>query len=481
MSSAPPARQSIRRRLLVFLVGMLLLLVGTAAAITYLIAVRAANDAYDRSLLDPALDLQQNLRMEGGVPHLDLPPKAQEALMYDQADEIVFQIRAPDGAVIAGVDDLPSAADLTHGQYRFYDVAYDGKNFRVAALLNEQNVLVQVGETRHKRNRLVGEILVAQLVPTLLIALASIGLAWAGIVHGLAPLARVRTELLERSPHDLRPIPNEAAPVEIAPVVDAFNRLLGRLSDANAMQHRFLANAAHQLRTPLAGLQMHLELLLRREQAPEVRAELERLHKATIRTGHMTNQLLALAKAESMSGIERPLQPVDLYHCAEAAAQQWVPNAIARKIDLGFDLEHVVVPGDTLLLTELLDNLIDNGLRYTPEGGAVTVHCGTRDGAPYLGVEDTGPGIRESERSQVFERFHRIAGTKGEGSGLGLAIVKEIADRHGARVGIETPQNGHGTHVVVLFGATTAGESRSAPRSGARSGPLRSSPARCRH
>ena len=224
MNSAPPARQSIRRRLLVFLVGILLLLVGTAAVITYLVAVRAANDAYDRALLDPALDLQQNLRLVDGVTHLDLPPKAQEALMYDQADEVVFQIRAPDGRVIAGVDDLPAATELTHGHHRFYDVDYDGRNLRVAALLNEQNVLVQVGETRHKRNRLVGEILAAELVPTLLIALASIGLAWAGVAHGLAPLARVRTELLGRAPHDLRPIPNDAAPVEIAPVVDAFNR-----------------------------------------------------------------------------------------------------------------------------------------------------------------------------------------------------------------------------------------------------------------
>jgi two-component system sensor histidine kinase TctE len=460
MNSAPPARQSIRRRLLVFLVGILLLLVGTAAVITYLVAVRAANDAYDRALLDPALDLQQNLRLVDGVTHLDLPPKAQEALMYDQADEVVFQIRAPDGRVIAGVDDLPAATELTHGHHRFYDVDYGGRNLRVAALLNEQNVLVQVGETRHKRNRLVGEILAAELVPTLLIALASIGLAWAGVAHGLAPLARVRTELLGRAPHDLRPIPNDAAPVEIAPVVDAFNRLLSRLSDTNAMQQRFLTNAAHQLRTPLAGLQMHLELQLRREQVPEVRAELERLHKATVRTGHMTKQLLALAKAESTSDIERSPEPVDLYQCAEAAAQHWVPNAIARKIDLGFALGHVVVSGDPMLLTELLDNLIDNALRYTPEGGAVTVHCGARGGIPYLGVEDTGPGIPESERSKVFERFHRVAGTKEEGSGLGLAIVKEIADRHRARTVIETPQSGRGTRVVVLFGATTAGESR---------------------
>jgi two-component system sensor histidine kinase TctE len=455
MSSTPLARQSIRRRLLAFLVSVLLLLVGAAAAVTYWSALRAANDAYDRALLDPAIDLQQNLRMDNGVPRLDLPPTAQEALMYDQADEVVFQIRAPDGTVIAGVDDLPPAAALVQGHHLFYDVNYHDKDLRVAALLNEKNILIQVGETRHKRNRLIGEILVAELVPTLLIALATIGLAWAGVAHGLAPLARVRTELLARSPHDLRPIPNDAAPVEIAPVVDAFNGLLDRLRNASAMQKRFFANAAHQLRTPLAGLQMHLELLLRREQAPDVRAELERLHKATVRTGRVTSQLLALAKAESAPGIERKFEPVDLYQCVEAGAQQWVPNAIARDIDLGFALEHVVVPGDTLLLTELLDSLLDNALRYTPEGGTVTVQCGTREGVTYLSVEDTGPGIPESDRDKVFERFHRVAGTQGEGSGLGLAIVREVADRHGARVAIETPEGGEGTRIVVLFGTAT--------------------------
>jgi two-component system sensor histidine kinase TctE len=451
VSSPPPAQQSIRRRLLVLLVSVLLLLVAAASAITYWVALRSANDAYDRSLLDPALDLQQNISMDGGRLRLDLPPKAQEALMYDRADDVIFQIRGPDGVVIAGMEDLPAAANLSPGQHEFYDADLHGKDFRVAALLNEQRVLVQVGETRHKRNRLVGEIFFAELIPTALIALITIALAWVAVAHGLAPLARVRDELLRRSPHDLHPIESDVAPIEIAPVVDAFNRLLARLRDASASQQRFLANAAHQLRTPLAGLQMHLELLLRREQSGDISSELERLHKATLRTGHMTNQLLSLAKVESTPNIEPKLQPVDLYQCAEAAAQQWVPTAIARTIDLGFSLEHVVVPGDAMLLAALLDNLIDNALRYTPAGGAVTVNCGSRHGLPYLSVEDTGPGIPDADRNNVLERFYRVAGTQGEGSGLGLAIVNEIAGKHGARVVIESPANGRGTRVLVLF------------------------------
>jgi two-component system sensor histidine kinase TctE len=313
--------------------------------------------------------------------------------------------------------------------------------------------LVQVGETLHKRKALVWEILAAELVPTLLIALASIGLAWIGVAHGLAPLERVRAELLGRSPQDLRPVSNISAPVEIAPVVDAFNRLLGQLQDANAAQQRFLANAAHELRTPLAGLQMHLELLLRRDQPAEVRGELERLHGATVRAGHMTSQLLALAKAESAADRERPLEPIDLYSVADAAARHWVPVAIARKIDLGFALQHVTVLGDAFLLTELLNNLVNNALRYTQPEGAVTVNCGEQGGSPFLTVEDSGPGIPPGERTNVLERFYRIAGTQSEGSGLGLAIVKEVADRHGATIRIETPETGRGTRVVVTFPA----------------------------
>ena len=226
------------------------------------------------------------------------------------------------------------------------------------------------------------------------------------------------------------------------------------------MQQRFLANAAHQLRTPLAGLQMHLELQLRREQVPEVRAELERLHKATVRTGHMTKQLLALAKAESTSDIERSPEPVDLYQCAESGSA-----ALGAERDCTQDRSGIRAGArGRVRRPDVADRTVGQ-----PDRQRAALHARRRrryralrrrGGIPYLGVEDTGPGIPESERSKVFERFHRVAGTKEEGSGLGLAIVKEIADRHGARTVVETPQSGRGTRVVVLFGATTAGESR---------------------
>jgi two-component system sensor histidine kinase TctE len=324
---------------------------------------------------------------------------------------------------------------------------------RIAAVRTDGGFSVQVGETLFKRQLLIWEILASELVPTLLIAFAAIALAWTGVKHGVAPLARIRTELLGRGPNDLRPLTETGAPAEIAPAVKAFNKLLGRMREASGVQQRFLANAAHQLRTPLAGLQMHLELLLRRELAPDVRSEIEGMHVATMRASHLATQLLALARAEAGGVNERNVQHFDLRQIADAAAQEWVPRAIARNIDLGFVLESAIVSGNPLLLSELLNNLVDNALRYTPSGGTVTVHSGMDDdGRPYLSVEDNGVGIPEDARSKVFERFYRIEGTPGDGSGLGLAIVKEVVDRHN---GVLTVQSGatSGTRIVVTFAA----------------------------
>jgi two-component system sensor histidine kinase TctE len=234
-------------------------------------------------------------------------------------------------------------------------------------------------------------------------------------------------------------------------VIIAFNQLLGHLRDANTMQKRFLANAAHQLRTPLAGLQMHLELLFRRELPTDVRTELERMHGATVRASRLATQLLALANAESAPQQGREREIVDLLTIASAAARDWAPRAFDLKIDLGFSLEHAVILGDSLLLGELVDNLIDNALRYTPAGGRVTVATGYDRDLPYLSVVDTGPGIPPAERGKVLERFYRITGTPGEGSGLGLAIVREIAERHGAELDIDACNEHSGTRVRVTF------------------------------
>ncbi len=448
-------RGSIRRRLLLFLIPSLLLLVVSASALTYFVALHVATSAYDRSLLDPALDMAANVRMDADGPRLALLGQAQEALLYDHEDTLVFQIRAPGGAVVAGDEDLNLPPNLQPGERSFFDSRYRGAPVRVAAVRSDNGLYVQVAETLHKRNRLIWEILAAGLLPALLIATATFAVAWTGVARGLAPLGSVRTQLLGRSPHDLRPLDEHTAPTEIAPAIEALNRLLGQVRESNEMQQRFLANAAHQLRTPLAGLQMHLELLLRSDLNAAVRDEISGMHVATVRASHLANQLLALAKAEASADDSTCTASIDLCAIADRAVHEWVQRAIARDIDLGFVLEHAHVAGDAALLGELLDNLLDNALRYTPRGGAVTVRCGTDFGQPYLSVEDTGPGIPEAAHGRVFERFYRIQGTPGDGAGLGLAIVNEVAQRHQATLQLASRDgSGDGTRIVIRFPAT---------------------------
>ena len=201
---------------------------------------------------------------------------------------------------------------------------------------------------------------------------------------------------------------------------------------------------------------MQLELELRESNSTSLRATLIKMRDAVLRTGNVTNRLLALARAEQASTDRRDLARVDLHALAERVGAQWIAAAISRNIDLGFELEAASVVGDEALLAEMLANLIDNALRYTPGGGSVTLRCGVVDGDAYFGVDDTGIGIPHAEREKVFERFYRAVGAVGDGTGLGLAIVKEGADMHGASVAIAPPRNGIGTFVCVRFGADRA-------------------------
>ncbi len=462
MTSLSPVRKSVRRRLLIFLTCSLLMLVAGAATVTYIIAVRASDAAYDRALLDPAVDLSDNIKVDDGTARLDLSRDAQDALMYDQSDKVVFQIRDRQGRIIAGDTSLSEVGGLAAGARMFFDGKHQGEPWRFVAIRTAPGFLVQVGETLNKRHHLVRDVLVAELIPTLLIAIAAIAVAWIAVSHGLAPLERVRVKLLHRSPQNLEPLDEADAPDEMAPAVQALNRLLERARVANAVQQRFLVNSAHQLRTPLAGLQLHMELFLRRPLAEELRVEVERMQTATIRTVRLATQLLALANVESASEQRPALVPVDLKRIADAAAREWVPRALAANIDLGFALDTATIAGDPFSLQQMLNNLVDNALRYTPSSGAVTVRTGVRRNRPYISVEDTGPGIPVWARAKVVERFFRVDGTPGDGSGLGLAIVKEVVDQHGGTLTIEAVNGDAGTRINVSFPAVSTPEARSA-------------------
>lgn len=449
-----PQPDSLQRLLARWLIGPLTGLIILSGIPAYLTAISAAQDAYDSALLDPALAIASHLRVVDDQIEIGLPVIALDALRIDSVDRMFFQVLGPENQRIAGNAAIPLPPSGLASDHGYYQADIEGEHVRVAALSvphGHGRILVQVAETLIKRERLVKELLLSTLVPELSVVLAALALFWYGIRRGLKPLERLRKEIASRSPTDLRPVIEEDKPQEIRPLVSALNQLLTRLNGAIDSQKRFIANAAHQLRTPLAGLKTHAELARRDPDPVEMRALLDMIAGETERTSHMVNQLLTLARTEPGVGPVSGRNPVNLHDVASRAVQSWVPKALAKNIDLGFELEDAWTLGDTLLLRELLANLIDNAIAYTHAGGAVTVRTRVMDGGAWLEVEDNGIGIPDSERPRVFERFYRVAGTGGEGCGLGLAIVTEIADRHDAKVDILTPSEGRGTCVRVVF------------------------------
>lgn len=469
-------RGSLRQLLTRWLSGPLIVLIASSLGASYFIALYVANDAYDAALLDPAIAIANHVRRNGEHLELDLPLIAIDALRVDTKDRIFYQVQEPDGRSIAGNARIPPPSQwLPAPQHLFYNAELEGEPIRVAGqfvAIQGQTALVQVAETLVKRGTLVKEILLASALPAFAIAIAALTLSWYGIGRSLAPLERLRQEIDSRSPRDLHAMTEAGIPMEVRPVVRALNQLLARLKAAIEGEQRFIANAAHQLRTPLAGLKTHAELARREPSSPEMRSLLDMIAEETERTSHLVNQLLTLARAESGAGPEAGRQPLDLHQIATRAVQEWVPRALAKNIDLGFELEDTWTLGDPLLVRELLANLLDNALAYTQAGGTVTVSTYGVDGKSVLEVQDNGPGIPGAERGRVFERFYRIPGTASQGCGLGLAIVAEIAERYGAKVELKEGADGTGTCARVLFEPLA----QDAPYPGRSVTPVRSAP-----
>jgi len=287
----------------------------------------------------------------------------------------------------------------------------------------------------------------------LLILLAAV-IVWYAVGRGLRSLSRLEASVAARSHLDLSPVQDPDAPAEAQPLVSAINALLQRLEGVLNAQNRFIADAAHQLRTPLAGLKAQIALASRQNSLEDVRHSLNQLEIGAEQLTHLVNQLLSLALNETGADRSLKLVPLDLNALAQSITGEWISVAVKKGIDLGFESAGVPVwvDGDALRLTELLKNLLDNALRYTPNNGTVTVRI--RPDLT-LEVEDNGPGIPEEEKARVFERFHRLLGHQADGSGLGLAIVKEIAEIHGATVTVQDGINGHGSCFSVMFPPAT--------------------------
>ena len=448
---------SVRRRLTAWLMPPLLALWLFGALLSYYFVVNFANRIHDRWLLDSAFALAQQVHVHSGRATADLPAEVLRMLEYDALDRIYYRVTGSDGSIVVEQGRIPEPPASGSGPV-LYDGQMDGVPVRIAALHVEGtggSAQVQVAETLVKRHTLTSEILAVMLLPQLLLIGTAGVLIWYGVGRGLGPLDRLRGEILRRSHRDLSPLEASRVPAEVAPLVDALNQLFERLDRAVAGQNRFIADAAHQLRTPLAGLKTQAELAMREDDPISMRAALERVRAAVDRSGHLVNQLLALARVDHSHEHPLPTAPLELSPLARETTAERVADALDAQLDLGFESpeDAVHIHGNAELLHELLGNLIDNALRYTPAGGSVTVRVARNAQGGLLEVEDTGPGIAPAEREKVLERFYRADGTPGEGCGLGLAIVREIANLHGATIAIGEGAQGRGARVSVVFPA----------------------------
>ena len=469
-------QNSLFGEILDWMLAPLLLLWPMSVTLTYLVAQSIANGPFDRNLEEAVAVLSDYVTEFRGQVTLQLPIAAREVLRADSADSVYYMVLGLRGEFVAGDPDLPLPAEdesPTASGVRFRFENARGNDVRIAYAWREFKVdgaskyaLVQVAETLEKRSQLANEIIRGVIVPQFIVLPIAVVLVWFGLSRGLAPLAALQARIRAREPDDMSPIDPQAAPEEISPVVASFNELLERLSRNIQMQQRFLADAAHQMKTPLAGLRTQAELALRETDPQQLKRSLRQIATSTERATHLINQLLALARAEHQATDPARFEVVELNALARSVVQESVPDAISRRVDLGFEPaeQPVRIVGVPLLLRELMLNLVDNGLRYTPEGGSVTLRIRRESDAAFIDVEDTGPGIPEAERSRVFDRFYRILGTNVDGSGLGLAIVREIVERHEGSINIGASPSSKdaalpGTLISIEFAAVQGEDS----------------------
>ncbi len=428
---------SIRTRLLIALLALVAAISLLAGTLTYRRVLAETSTLFDYQLRQMALSLRSRVSM---APRLELPP--------DQLDaDFVIQIWDLFGTrVYLSRPGLPMINQTALG---YADINVRGEPWRTYGLQTVDGV-IQIAQPQRVRERLAGGAALRVVIPLLLL-LPVLGAAIVGVVRsGLLPLQRIAIEVQRRDVHSLAPITVTSLPREVAPLVLELNRLLIRLHSAFAAQRAFIADAAHELRSPLTAVRLDLQLL---DRAPDEAARLEarsNLGAAVERAIHLVEQLLTLARNEPRDE-EGDLSPVLLEAAASAGVADTHALALARGIDLGLEAEPSVrVMGDRDALRTLVRNLVDNSVRYTPTGGRVQVRTAKTAQGAVLEVTDSGPGIGAADRERVFDRFYRRVGAPEGGSGLGLAIVKAIADRHGAAVTLADAPGG-GLQVRIDF------------------------------
>ncbi|MBK8071982.1 MAG: sensor histidine kinase N-terminal domain-containing protein [Ramlibacter sp.] len=470
-------QRSLFGEILDWMLTPLLLLWPVSLALTWVVAQGIAGKPFDRALEYNTQTLAQFVSVQRGRVQFNLPQSAREILRADDADLVYFQVLGHRGEFIGGERDFPAPPedqDPVAGQVHLRDDQMRGLNVRVAyewvrleATDSPQPVLVlvQVAETLEKRSVLATEVVKGVMLPQFFTLPLAVLLVWLALARGIRPLSELEDRIRSRKPDDLSPLDDTHVPLEVAPLVSSVNDLLRRLKHSIATQKRFLADAAHQLKTPLAGLRMQADLALRENSnEDELKQSLKQIGRSSVRATHTVNQLLALARAEAR-GHSLAKQHGDLARMTMEVVRDCVPMAMEKGIDLGYDgaapgSPGVVLDGYPTLLKEMVRNLVENAIHYTPSSatrpGMVTarVLADPFGRVLMLQVEDNGPGIPEAERELVFQPFYRALGTDADGSGLGLAIVAEIVQQHGATLKLEDANPGQtpsGARFIVRF------------------------------
>jgi two-component system sensor histidine kinase TctE len=455
-------QKSLRRQLIVRMLSMMLPLFILLWGIAYFSSQYFINAAFDRSLVRRTYALADRVEVLRGRVQVDLPVAAREMLAFDHEDLLFHRIIDPQAKVIEGELDmppLPGNKGIRSGQLLIYDGIKDGEKVRVAAFaLPLQGTsasgvaLIQVGETLSRRSAMADRATLAIVIPMLIMTLtAAVAIAY-GVGRGLEPVSRLRDRLSARQAFDLSPVPLEGTPAELRPFMDEINSLLQRLSEAVEAQSRFVADAAHQLRTPIAGIRAQAEAALASARHEDASHALERIAQSTQTMGDLVQKLLMLARVDAAENT-LCLSRLEAGEVVRAVAREWAPQALAKGVEIAFEMKsgEAWVMGDAQLLRELLANLIDNALRYGGTRITLTV-SGAEQGVTWQ-VADNGPGIPEHQRAAVFAPFHRLSGGV-DGAGLGLTIVQRIAHLHGAVVRLEAGEGGVGLVASVKFPPT---------------------------
>ena len=470
-------RGSLRRQLLILLVPALALMMAADTWFTYGTLRDAANTAYDRSLYGSVRTIDNAIGMAGESVQLTLPDAAMEMFETAAQTHVFYRVSMErDGSTetVTGYDDLPlPRGPLVNNTPRFYDAVYHGDAVRIAAMARpvyrpdaHMRVVIQVAETAEPRAALIGNVWRSALLRDLALIVLSAVILVGGITYVLKPLQRVRDDVRARSPEDLTPLEFDRVPVEVRPLVDAVNVHVARSEAMAQSQAQFIADAAHQLRTPLAILKTQAEFAQRQLQAPDASAGAQAAASEAVggivtqleQAARLTNQLLALARVRQPvrdgSAQDEEANIVDAVVVAEQVALDYLPLARGKQQDFGWERPNgltLPVRADAALLREALANLVHNAIQYSGRGSRITLSAARIDGHALLVVEDDGPGIPEAEREKVFARFYRRVGNAEPGSGLGLAISREMAARAGGTVTLRDATQGRGLRAELAL------------------------------